>query len=126
MADGLSAQAGSHDDSFSRQGLFKADVSTLKDTQLVAHPDVPLAADENVLWCGTLQLAWNKAVGLVGEKLHFTRQPRMADLLNREDFTDADLDPSSCVALADFERNRVEDEFAPRWRKPSTARPRPS
>lgn len=111
IAGGLSAQADSHDDSFSQQGLLKADVSTLKDMQLVAHPDVPLAADENVLWCGTLQLAWNKAIGLVGEKLHFTQQPHVADLLNREDFTDADLDPSSYVALADFERNHVEDEI---------------
>jgi hypothetical protein len=111
IADGLSAQADSHDDSFSQQGLFKADVSALKDTQLVAHPDVPLTADENFLWCGTLQLAWNKAIGLVGEKLHFTQQPHLVDLLNREDFTDADLAPSSYVALADFERNHAEDEI---------------
>ena len=63
----------SHDDAFSKEGLFKADVSKLKDTQLVAHPDVPARPqDENVLWCGTLQLAWNKAIDLVGEKLHFT------------------------------------------------------
>src|ERR1019366_1692302 len=108
IADDLSAQADSHDDSFSQQGLFKADISTLKDTQLVAHPNVPLAADENVLWCGTLQLAWNKAIGLVGEKLHFTQQPHVVDLLNGEDFTDADLDPSRYVALADLDRNPAE------------------
>ena len=101
----------SHDDSFSKEGLFKADVSTLKDTQLVLHPDVPLVPDKNVLWCGTMQLAWNKAIDLVGEKLHFTTPSPEADLLNRKDFTDADLDPASYVALADFERNNVEDEI---------------
>jgi len=101
----------SHDDSFSKEGLFKADVATLKDTQLVLHPDVPLAPDKNVLWCGTMQLAWNKAIDLVGEKLHFENQPPVVDLLNRQDFTDADLDPASYVALADFERNNVEDEI---------------
>ncbi len=105
------AEPVSHDDSFSKEGLFKADVSTLKDTQLVAHPDVPLAADQNVLWCGTLQLAWNEAVGLVGEKLHFDRQVPEVDLLNRMDFTRKDLDPDSYVALADFEVNHVEDEI---------------
>jgi hypothetical protein len=101
----------SHADSFSKEGLFKADVSTLKDTQLVAHLDVPLRENQNVLWCGTLQLTWNKTIDLVGEKLHFANQPPVVDLLNQEDFTDADLDPPSYVALADFERNNVEDEI---------------
>ncbi len=101
----------SHDDSFTMDGLFKADVSTLTDTQLVAHPDLPLVADKNLLWCGTLQLAWNKAIGLVGEKLKFANQPPEVDLLNREDFTDADLASDSYVAMADFERNNVEDEI---------------
>jgi hypothetical protein len=101
----------SHDDSFSKEGLFKADVSTLKDTQLAAHPDTPLAENKNVLWCGTLQLAWNKAIDLVGEKLKFANQPPVVDLLNREDFTGADLAPGSYVAMADFERNHVEDEI---------------
>jgi hypothetical protein len=32
-------------------------------------------------------------------------------MLNREDFTAADLDPASYVALADFERNHVEAEI---------------
>lgn len=105
------AAPGSHDASFSPEGLFKADVSTLKDTVLAAHPDTPLAGDKNVLWCGTLQLAWNEAVGLVGEKLHFANQPPVVDLLNDADFTKADLDAASYVALADFERNDVEDEI---------------
>jgi hypothetical protein len=100
--------AGSHDDSFSKEGLFKADVAELKDIQLVAHPEVPIMPETNVLWCGTLQLAWNEAIGLEGEKLKF-RQPSVeADLLNREDFKRGDLDPGSYVAVADFERNQVE------------------
>ena len=51
---------GTHDDSFSREGLFKADVDELKGTQLVAHPDVQFDPVKNVLWCGTLQLTWNE------------------------------------------------------------------
>lgn len=101
----------SHADSFSKEGLLKADVSKLKDTQLVAHPDVPLDPGKNVLWCGTLQLAWNEAIYLVGEKLRFVDQPSVVNLLNQEDFTGTDLDAASYVALADFERNNVEDEI---------------
>lgn len=102
---------GSHDDSFTKEGLFKADVAKLTDTQLVVSPDLPLAAGTNMLWCGTLQLAWNEAENLVGEKLRFTTPSPAADLLNRSDFTRRDLAPSSYVALADFERNHVEDEI---------------
>jgi hypothetical protein len=101
----------SHDDSFSKEGLFKANVAALKDTQLVAQPDMPLTADQNMLWCGTLQLAWNQAIDLVGEKLRFTTPSPVADLLNRESFTSADLDAASYVAVADFERNHVENEI---------------
>jgi len=101
----------SHNNSFSKEGLFKANVSTLKDTQLVLSTEAPLEPSKNVLWCGTFQLAWNKAIGLVGEKLQFAHQPPIVDLLNRESFTEADLDPASYVALADFERNNVEDEI---------------
>jgi hypothetical protein len=80
------APATSHADSFSKQGLFKADVNDLKDTQLVVSPDVPLAPDKNVLWCGTLQLAWNEAEALVGEKLRFTKPAAAAESARRGKF----------------------------------------
>jgi hypothetical protein len=102
---------GSHAAAFSDDGLTKADVNTLQDTQLVAHPDVPLKPTDNVIWCGTLQLAWNEAIKLVGSKLEFTEQPPIADLLNREDFTHKDLNPGCYVAIADFEHNHVEAEI---------------
>jgi hypothetical protein len=117
---GRTLAAPSHADSFSKEGLLKADVAQLKDTQMIAHPDLPLRAGENALWCGTLQLAWNEAIKLVGEKLQFVRpaqENRLSmgygevDLLNQEDFTRADLDADSYVAIADFERNNVEDEI---------------
>ena len=108
---GMWARGEAHDESFTKEGLFKADVLKLKDTQLVAHPDVPLDPAKNLLWCGTLQLAWNEATKLVGEPLHFTTPSPTADLLNRMDFKRGDLDPGSYVALADFERNQVEQKI---------------
>jgi hypothetical protein len=105
------APAPSHADAFTSDGLIKADVAQLKDTRLVAHPNVPIPPDTNVIWCGTLQLAWNEAIKLVGEKLQFENQPPIVDLLNRQDFTGTDLDPAGYVALADFERNHVEAEI---------------
>jgi len=116
----------SHDESFSKEGLFKADAAKLKDTELVAHPDVPLIADHNVLWCGTLQLAWNEAIKLVGEKLHFVAQPPLVDLMNREDFKRDDLDAGSYVALADLNAITSRTRFAQHWRKHLVARLRPN
>ena len=114
------AQAKTHDESFSRDGLLKADVNPLTDTRLLAHPDQPLDPKLNTLWCGTLQLAWNEAMELVGEKLNLVTSNGSAlpavtqteiDLLNRQIFQRDDLDPSSYVALADFEHNHVEQEI---------------
>jgi len=100
--------AQTHADSFSKEGLVKGDFNKMPGTTVLAHPELPLDASKNVIWCGTLQLAWNKAIDLVGGKLVFTKQPFAADLLNIEGFNESDLDPASYVAVADFERNHVE------------------
>ncbi len=104
----LAHAAPTHDDSFTKDGLFKADASKLTDTQLVVSPALPLDPTKNVLWCGTFQLAWNELVRLVGEKPLFAPSSPAVDLLNRSAFNKADLDPSSYIALADFESNQVE------------------
>jgi len=101
----------SQEATFHQTEVLKADVSTLKDTRLVVTPDAPLVATQNVLWCGTLQLAWNEAIALVGEKLQFTRFSQEVDQLNRQNFTKENLDSASYVAIADFERNGVENEI---------------
>jgi len=102
---------GSQEAAFDSTGVLKADVSTLKDTRLFATPDAPLVAHQNVLWCGTLQLAWNEAINLVGEKLQFSRPSEEVEQLNLQNFTKKDLDSNSYVAIADFERNGVESEI---------------
>ena len=101
----------SQEATFHQTEVLKTDVSTLKDTRLVVTTDAPLVATQNVLWCGTLQLAWNEAIALVGEKLQFTRSSQEVDQLNRQNFTKENLDSTSYVAIADFERNGVENEI---------------
>ncbi len=87
------------------------DVSDFKDTEIVVHPDVPLDPNKNVIWCGTMALAWNEAIRKLGGELHFTAPSREADLLNRQEFTKADLDEESYVIVADSENNRVSDKI---------------
>lgn len=103
--------AETHDDSFTKEGLIKADASTLKDTQLVPDVGAPLDPAKNVLWCGTLQLAWNEAVALIGAPIHLRISSPEAEALNLSAFNRTDLDPASYVAIADFEHNDVEDKI---------------
>ena len=55
-----------HDDAFTEEGLLQADAADLDRTTVTSHLEVPLQSDENVLWCGSFQLAWNEACSLVG------------------------------------------------------------
>ena len=58
--------------------------SDLKQTVVVATPDVPIEPGTNVLWCGTFQLAWNQACDLIGEDIHLAHEPAMVAELNKK------------------------------------------
>lgn len=87
------------------------DVSSLSDTEIVIHPNVPLNPSKNVIWCGSMALAWNEAIALLKNPLIFTPTIFTADLLNHHDFTKSDLDPDSYVAMAGFKTESVDEKF---------------
>ncbi len=135
---GVNCVQPTHDDAFTEQGLLEANAADLKRTEVTPHLDTPIAEDQNVLWCGSFQLAWNEACRLVGEDLHFRRkEPAMVALLNKKSFTSQHIDEPSYVAVADFISNDVhgqiarqlEDKFAgratPRYVPPRHLTPRP-
>ena len=89
-------------------GLLAADVAELAHTEITAHPQAAVEPGQNLLWCGTFQLAWNEICQRVGEDLRFAGSPpEVVELLNRREFTAADLDAASYVAVADFVRSGV-------------------
>ena len=96
-----------HDDAFSDAGLLKADASDLQHTIVTPHLEAPVTQDQNILWCGSFQLAWNEAISLVKEDLHFDNDPAMVLILNKQSFTKQDLDAQSYVAVAGFVRDDV-------------------
>ena len=49
----------------------EADVADLERTKLSAHLETSIRDGQNVLWCGTFQLAWNEICSLLAEDLHF-------------------------------------------------------
>ena len=59
LCPGASAQ--DHESVFDKDGLLTAAAGALKATVVTPHLDQPIKTGENVLWCGTFQLAWNEA-----------------------------------------------------------------
>ncbi len=128
---------GSHDDAFTDEGLLTANASDLKHTIISPHLETPVATGENVLWCGTFQLAWNEACSLAGENLRFNNEPTMVRMLNKRAFTKQDLDAESYVAVAGFVRDGVHGQIVrqleetfdgqatPRYIPPESLTPRP-
>lgn len=85
----------------SRAGrILIADASELKTTAVTAHLDTPVQAGQNLLWCGTMQLAWNEACEVVGSDLGFQAPHPLVAALNQRQFTKAELDSASYVAMA--------------------------
>jgi len=125
------------DDVPARQAVLVADAAGLKHTVVTPHLEAPITDGDNVLWCGTFQLAWNEACSLVGEDLHFIDEPPMVAILNKKAFTKQDIDAESYVALAGFVRDGIherierelEDTFqcraTPRLIPPKELTPRP-
>lgn len=78
-----------------------------KGTHITPHLDASLGGGSNVLWCGTLQLAWNEACDLVGGELHFDQDHPMVTALNQRSFTKESIDAASYVAQAGFVRTNI-------------------
>ncbi|MEI8196514.1 MAG: hypothetical protein WCI73_11445 [Phycisphaerae bacterium] len=108
----------SHREAFSDEGLIQANANQLHATQVTAHMEVPLQPGQNMLWCGSFQLAWNETCTLAGGQLLFRGpQPESVASLNRKLFDATDLDEASYVALAGYVRDGIVDQIAARLKQ---------
>jgi hypothetical protein len=92
-------------------GVAKGDVVHFPDTTIVATPDAPLEVNENVIWCGTMALAWNEAIAKFNGPLVFTPPIPISDALNRQEFTKSDIDSESYVVISGFKLDHVDEKF---------------
>ncbi len=127
-----------HDDAFTAEGLLESHASDLQRTFVTPQLEYPLAEQQNVLWCGSFQLAWNEACDQVGESMHFRdNEPTMVELLNKRSFTKNHIDDKSYVAVGGFVKDDVFGKIArelkatfkgkatPRYLPPQDLVPRP-
>lgn len=104
---GTTVSCWNHNSRFTAGHLLVADATQLRHTRIVAHLREPIRPGENLLWCGTFQLAWNETADLMGGgPLRLASPTGVTDALNRREFVKEFLDEDSYVALADFVRNR--------------------
>lgn len=98
---------------------FKTNATDLKRTVIVPILDAPLSVGTNMIWCGTMQLAWNELCSLVGEDVHMENEDRIAGQLNMRSVTTNNFDEKTCLVAAELAKNtslndlrtRVADKF---------------
>jgi hypothetical protein len=91
----------------SPEKVLAVDSEKPKGTYITPHLDARLGGGSNVLWCGTLQLAWNEACDLVGGELRFDQNHSIVAALNQHSFTKESIDEQSYVALAGFVKTNI-------------------
>jgi hypothetical protein len=86
---------------------FSGDSKDLRQSVVVPTLDTPMPKDMNVVWCGTLQLAWNRLGKDVLHGLPNVQGADVASRLNRTQFGEDDLPPDSYLAMAGFAKDGV-------------------
>jgi hypothetical protein len=105
LAAALGAQT--HDELAGRPGLQVDDAERLGRTRVTAHLRHPLEADGNLLWCATMQLAWDELETVFGTPPRLAEASPAADGLAARLIGKDDLDPRSYVARAGRGRDRI-------------------
>jgi hypothetical protein len=91
---------------------FEGDSKDLQATVIIPTLDAPLPEHQNVVWCGTMQLAWNR---LGTDLLHGPPDLEGADAvvkrLNAAPLRDDDLAPQSFFATAGYVKDGIIDQI---------------
>jgi hypothetical protein len=88
--------------------VFNGESKDLRQSVVVPTLDTPMPQNKNVIWCGTIQLAWNR---LGKDVLHQLPQVHGAETvvsrLNLAQFSEDDLSSDSYLATAGFARDGI-------------------
>lgn len=97
----VAACSRSHDDIAGKADLVVRDATAqLQHTDVSAVLAVPHAPNTSILWCATMQLAWDQLPGVIGGPVTLQGSPPLIADLNKSPFPPGDLDASSYVAVA--------------------------
>ncbi len=87
---------------------FEGGSADLRQTVVVPTLDTPMPAGKNVVWCGSLQIAWNRLRDdLLGGPPSIAGAEAVVSRLNHAGLTEADLPEDSYFAAAGFLRDGI-------------------
>jgi len=91
-------------------------------TEMVAVTDRPMDGRRNVLWCATMQMAWDRAAGNFGRPLRVKPHCQLADSLNRQPFDRRWVDEASVFTASGQVNEGVLDKIDAGMRKKAARR----
>lgn len=94
------------------KAALKTTADQLEETFITAHLDTKIEKGRNLLWCATIQLAWNELCTLAGGPIDLDGAPEIARSLNAQKVKSSDLDAKSFVAMAGKVEDGILEEIA--------------
>lgn len=98
-------------DNLPEEPFILNDVDNLKNTIITSYLDIPIIDGKNLIWCGTIKLAWDELCNLAGEKLLYKNKNIYIEHLANEKFSKNDIDSSIYVSMAGFYSEKIADSI---------------
>jgi hypothetical protein len=88
------------------------DSNDLERTTIIATLDSPFPKYHNVIWCSTFQMAWDiLKLYIIGEPVEVPGAEKLADSLNKAEFSDKNIEYESYFAAAGFLADGIIEEI---------------
>lgn len=102
------------------------DSADLKRTSVVATLDCPIPEHNNVIWCSTFQLAWDKLRNdVIGEPVRVTGEEELVGRLNRAEVSHGDIEEGSFYAAAGSVHDGIIEQIREEMSRRFTSGPTP-
>ena len=102
------------------------DTADLKQTSVVATLDCPMPEHQNVIWCSTFQMAWDKLKNdIIGEPVKVPDAEELAVRLNQSEVSTGDIEEESFYSTAGIVKNGIIEEIQKEMKKRFPSEPAP-
>ena len=102
------------------------DSKDLKKTSVVATLDCPMSEHQNVIWCSTFQMAWDKLKNdIIGEPVKVPNAEELATRLNQGEVSKGDIEEESFYSTAGIVKNGIIEEIQKEMKQRFPSEPAP-
>lgn len=102
------------------------DTADLKQTSVVATLDCPMPEHQNVIWCSTFQMAWDKLKNdIIGEPVKVPDAEKLVARLNQGEVSTRDIEEESFYSTAGIVKNGIIEEIQKEMKQRFPSEPMP-